>query len=68
MTAYQQAFLELMHQRDTMYLQLAVVVIVALFWYRLWLKRLWKLVAIAALGLFGLAWLWGVWQLLPKDI
>lgn len=68
MTPYQQAFLDLMHQRDTMYLQLLAVVVVGFSWYALWLKRMWKLCFAAGLFLFGAAWVWGLIQLLPKDI
>lgn len=67
MTPYQQAFLELMLQRDTMYLQLLAAVVVAFAWYRLWLKQMWKWCFAAGLFGFGAAWVWGIVQLLPKD-
>lgn len=63
MTPYQQAFLDLINQRDTLYLQLLATAAVGFFWYRLWLWRIANLARAGALLLFGLAWLWGVWQL-----
>jgi hypothetical protein len=67
MTSYQQAFLELIQQRDTLYVELFVIVLVSWAWYRLWLKPFFKLVlGTACLGVV-LALLWGLYQLLPKD-
>lgn len=63
MTPYQEAFLQLINQRDTLYLQLLAAAAVGFFWYRLWLWRIWKWSAAAVVFLFGLAWLWGVWHL-----
>lgn len=51
-----------------MYLQLLAVVVVGFSWYALWLKRMWKWCFAAGLFLFGAAWVWGLIQLLPKDI
>lgn len=68
MTNYQNAFLELMQQRDTLYMELFLVVLVSWAWYRLWLKRFFKPVVATAFFVVGLAWFWGLWQLLPKDI
>lgn len=63
MTNYQQAFLELMHQRDVMYLGIFILVLVGWAWYKLWLKPLVKLVVAVAGLLVGLALAWGLWQL-----
>lgn len=68
MTEYQQAFLELMQQRDTMYLGIFILVVVGFLWYKLWLKPLFKLVLAVAGLLVGLALAWGLWQLFPDFI
>jgi hypothetical protein len=68
MTPYQEAFFQLIQQRDAMYLQLFLAALVSWAWYRLWLKRFFKPVLAVAVVVFGAAWLWGVYQLLPKVI
>lgn len=63
MTPYQTAFLALIGQRDTLYLQLAMVVLTGLSWYRLWLRRYFNLALAATSLLFLAAWGWGVYQI-----
>ena len=63
MTDYRQNFVELIAQRDSLYVQLLIASAVGYSWYRLFLRRLfWLALILAGLILAG-AVAWGLWQL-----
>ena len=57
------AWIDLIRQRDQFYLQLAAAVLVGYVWYRLWLRRFFKLIVILAARIVLAGLLWGLLQI-----
>jgi hypothetical protein len=52
--------LEYFLQRDKLYLQLFVIVLIVFLSYRWWLHRYYKLALAFSLVAMGVAWVWGL--------
>lgn len=61
---YFDAWIELIKQRDMLYLQIAAAVIVGFVWYRLWLRFVFKLALAGAIVIVGAGLGWGLFQIL----